>query len=268
MKKVLLLLAIFLQAFALRAQEDTTFVKIDSIGVDLIDFTVDNLGNVYTLDKDNQLKKLNERGDSIAVFNDVRRYGKVYSIDATNPLKILLFYKDFGTIVVLDKYLNPRNTIDIRKQGIFQAKAIAQSFDNGIWIYDELEAKLKRMRDDGTIIDQSADFRQLMEVAPAPTQIVDQDRLVYLYDSTQGLLVFDYFGTLKNKIALLGWQDFQVIGNDIFGRKASAFERYQLNSLSLKEKELGEKLEGAEKIKIAINYLYSLKNGKIIIYKL
>ena len=48
------------------------------------DFTTDNLGNIYLLNSANEIKKVNERGDSIAVYNDVRRYGRVFSIDATN----------------------------------------------------------------------------------------------------------------------------------------------------------------------------------------
>ncbi|HLI92121.1 MAG TPA: hypothetical protein VKU83_00860, partial [Puia sp.] len=61
----------------------------------IVDFNVDNLGNIYVINRDNQLKKLSPRGDSLAVFNDVIRYGKVASIDVTNPLKILVYYRDF-----------------------------------------------------------------------------------------------------------------------------------------------------------------------------
>ena len=45
--------------------------------------------------------KMNSRGDSLAVFNDVKRFGTVTQVDATNPLKILLYYKNFSSIVVL-----------------------------------------------------------------------------------------------------------------------------------------------------------------------
>ena len=205
------------------AQQDTLFKKVRIIGSDIVNFTVDNLGNIYTLDKSDLLKKMDAQGDSIAVFNDVRRYGKVYSIDATNPLKVLLYYQAFGTIIVLDRLLNVVNKIDLRQQGIFQAKAIAQSYDNGVWVYDEQEAKMKRIGDDGSIIDQSADFRQTMETAPSPVQIVDQEKLLYLYDTAQGVFVFDYYGSLKNKVALLGWKDFQVIDHSIFLEEREIF---------------------------------------------
>lgn len=254
-------------AGTLLAQQDSTFKQVRILGADIINFTVDNLGNIYTLDKSDLLKKLNPQGDSVAVFNDVRKYGKVYSIDATNPLKVLLYYKDFGTIVVLDRLLNVRNTIDIRKLGIFQARAIAQSYDNGVWIYDELEAKLKRLNDDGVVVDQSSDFRQMMEAAPSPLQIIDQDKLVYLYDSMQGLFIFDYYGTLKNKMAFKGWQDFQVIDNSVVGRKEGVLERYEPGTLSLKELRLDSSLAASDRIRVTPNRLYSLKDGIITIYE-
>ena len=250
------------------SQEDNSLQLVNVIKGGYTDFSVDNLGNILLLDSNNQLKKLSPAGDSIAIFNDVRKYGKVYSIDAGNPLKILLYYRDFGTIVVLDRLLNIRTTIDLRKQNIFQAKAICQSYDNAVWVYDEGEAKLKRLADDGTIIDQTGDFRLQLDEAPSPTFIDDHDRLVYLYDSSKGLLVFDYFGTLKNKLAFTGWQDFQLAGKYIVGRKGVLLERYQLSSLSLEEKLLPGILKNTDKIRISGDRLFCLRGGRLYIYSL
>ena len=250
------------------SQKDSSLQLVLTINGGYTDFTVDNLGNIFLLDSNNQLKKLSPAGDSIAIFNDVRNYGKVYSIDAGNPLKILLYYRDFGTILVLDRLLNTRTTINLRKQNIFQAKAICQSYDNAIWVYDEGEAKLKRIGDDGNLIDQSGDFRLQLEEAPSPSFIEDHDRLVYLYDSSKGLLVFDYFGTLKNKLPFTGWQDFQLAGKYIVGRKGILLEKYQLSTLLVEEKTLPGILKNTDKIKIAMDRLYCLRNGRLYIYSL
>jgi len=43
----------------------------------------------------------------------------VAQLDVTNPLRVLLYYKDFSTIVILDRLLSNRSTIDLRKQDIF-----------------------------------------------------------------------------------------------------------------------------------------------------
>ena len=112
-------------------------------------FAADNLGNVYVLTPAGLLIKLNNKGDSLNVFNDVRRYGTVYAIDVTNPMKVLLYYKDFSTVVMLDRYLSRINMIDLRKSGIFQAKAMGLSYDNNVWIFDEQSAKLKKIDETG-----------------------------------------------------------------------------------------------------------------------
>lgn len=268
MKKICLLYLFISLAAAGFAQSDSSLQLVKVIKGGYTNFSVDNLGNIILLDSNNQLKKISAAGDSIAIYNDVRKYGKVFSVDAGNPLKILLYYRDFGTIVVLDRLLNMRTTIDLRKQNIFQARAICQSFDNAIWVYDEGEAKLKRIADDGTIVDQTGDFRLQLDEAPAPTFIEDHDRLVYLYDSSRGLLVFDYFGTLKNKLAFTGWQDFQLAGKYIIGRKGVLLERYQLSSLSLQEIRLPGILSNTDKIRIAGDRLFCLRKGSIFIYAL
>jgi len=268
LKKIILIVSLVAITAAGFAQSDAAPKLILTTGSNIADFTVDNLGNIFLLDSNNQLKKLTPDGDSVAIFNDVRKFGKLYSIDAGNPLKILLYYRDFGTIVVLDRLLNVRTTIDLRSLNIFQARAICQSYDNAIWVYDEGEAKLKRIGDDGTLIDQTGDFRLQLDEAPSPTTIEDHDRLVYLYDSSKGLLVFDYFGTLKNKLAFTGWVDFQLAGKFIIGRKGVMLERYQLSTFLVEEKTLPAILKNAEKIKIAINRLYCLRNGSLYIYSL
>src|SRR5262245_37614242 len=117
-----------------KAQADTTFKLQKTISGDIVAFTIDNLDNIYIMNSHNQVKKLNGNGDSVAVFNNVKKYGKATLIDVSNPLKVLLYYRDFATIVVLDRFLNVVNTIDLRKQNILQAKAIGQSFDNKVWV--------------------------------------------------------------------------------------------------------------------------------------
>ena len=119
---------------------------VETIRGEIRDFATDNLGNIYLVKQGNQIKKLNAKGDSLAVYNDVKRYGNIYSIDATNPLKVLVYFKDFSTIIILDRLLAVRNVIDLRKQNILQVNAIASSYDNNIWLYDELDSKSKTIR--------------------------------------------------------------------------------------------------------------------------
>jgi len=44
--------------------------------------------------------------------------------------------------------------------------------------------------------------------------------MLYLYDTLQGVFVFDYYGALKNNIMISRWQNFKVAGKYIFGSRA------------------------------------------------
>lgn len=242
------------------------FVLTLTISQDIVDFRVDNLGNIYVINRDNQLKKLSSRGDSLAVFNDVRRYGKIASIDVTNPLKILVYYRDFTTIIELDRFLNLINTIDLRTQNILQAKAVGLAYDNNIWIFDELEAKLKRIGDDGTVLDQTTDFRQLFDTVPDPASVCDRGGLVYLYDTARGVYIFDHYGTLKTHLDLSGWKDFDVIGRSMLGRDETKFYRYQQATLNLQEEPIPAAYQGASHIHITPTVIYVLKKTGLEVY--
>ena len=242
------------------------FQLTKTLGPDIVDFTADNLGNIYVLNKDNQLKKLGPNGDSLAVFNDVRRYGKIATVDATNPLKILVYYREFTTIIELDRFLNIINTIDLRKQNILQAKAIGLAYDNNVWVYDEMDARLKRIADDGSLVDQTTDFRQLFDAAPDLSVIRDQGGLVYLYDTTKGVYIFDHYGTLKTHIDLPGWEDFDVVDKNLVGRDAKKFYRYQPGTLDMKEEPIPPAYKGAIRIRITPAVIYVLKPAGLEIY--
>jgi streptogramin lyase len=149
-------------------QADSVFHFVKDYRGGISDFTVDNLGNLYFVYQNGQLKKLRPNGDSLAVYNNVRKFGKLYAVDVSNPLKVLLHFKDFNTIVILDRLLNERSVLDLRKHNLLQVKAIGQSYDNNLWIFDELEVKLKKIGDDGRMIDQSNDFRQIFDSTPSP----------------------------------------------------------------------------------------------------
>ena len=247
------------------AQTDS-FHSLKTISGDIVDFAVDNLDNVYLISSSNQVKKLNANGDSVAVFNDVKKYGQATLIDVSNPLKVLLYYRDFATIVVLDRFLSLRNTIDLRRQNILQVKAIGQSYDNKIWIYDELDNKLKKIDDDGTVLGETPDFRQLFDPVPSPQKIFDEDRFVYLYDSTQAVYAFDYYGALKNKIPINHWNNFTVAGKFIYGSKGPTLYRYEIKTFRTQEWKLPEAILNAKAFNFTSTRLYALRHDRIDIF--
>ena len=249
------------------AQTDSLFVPFKKIKADIVAFAADNFDNVYLLNSSDQLKKINADGDSIGVFNNVRKYGKVAQIDVSNPLRVLLYYKDFSTIVVLDRLLNIRGTIDLRKQDIFQVQAVCLSYDNKIWLYDEFEHKLKKIDEDGKLLFATSDFRQLFDEAFSFTTICDQDGLLYLYDKNKGVYVFDYYGTMKNIFSLTGYDNFKAVGKFITATRNDSLMRYQPSNLLLQEVKLPAAFRKTQ-ILFTATKAYALKKDELEVYQL
>lgn len=213
MKKLALLLFLVTLHFLAKAQNDSIIPLkvIDTLQQNARDMAIDNLGNIYLLSATNQIKKINANGDSIGVYNDVRRYGNIYSIDVTSPLKVVVYYRDYATIIVLDRFLNVLNTIDLRKLNILQARVVATSYDNNFWVYDDLDNKLKKINDNGDLLLESSDYRQAFDPAPVPVNLFDRDGLLYLVDANRGIIVLDYYGAKKNKWDFKGITNAEVI---------------------------------------------------------
>ena len=192
------------------AQRDTAFTLLQTYSGDISHAAIDNLDNLYIVSSTGQIKKLNNRGDSVAVFNGIRNYGLLHTLDVTNPLKPLLFYKDFSTVVVLDRLLSRRTALDLRKAGVLRPIAIGLSYDNNLWVFDQFDNKLKKLDEAGNVLLQTNDFRQLFDQTISPQRIINDGGFVYLTDSAKGIYVFDNYGAFKRRVDLKGWRSIDV----------------------------------------------------------
>jgi hypothetical protein len=258
--RIILFISVFIP-FASHAQPDTLFTLKKIYRGDIVDFTVDNLDNVYLLNSHNQIRKYDSKGDSVGVYNEVKKFGQASLVDVSNPLKILVYYRDFATIVMLDRFLNIVNVIDLRKQQILRAKAIGQSYDNKIWVYDEIENKLKKIDEDGRLMLETADTRLLLSQAIDPVKLNEENKYVYLYDTLKGVYVFDYFGALKNAIQIEKWKNFKVAEKYIFGSKGNMIYRYEISTFRVDEWKMPEALIGASAFNFTSTRLYALKKS-------
>ena len=265
-----LIVVVIITFFSLKlhAQDDSLFRFLKKIEYPISSFTVDNIGELYIINTDNQLKKYNEKGDSIGVFNLVTKYGKLSYVEAQNPWKTILFYKNYSTVVLLDKYLNMISDINLRKHNIFQVNALTTSYDNNIWLYDEQDNKLKKIDDSGNTLFETVDFRLLFDSVPSPKRIIDSDGFVYLYDPEKGLYIFDYYGSFKNKLPFLHWTDMAVIDKQIYGFDKENLYRYSPPFPEAKKYSLSPGLQDNNSIKAVNHKIYVLKNQQLQIYSM
>lgn len=265
--KIILLLIFTCLQFTAKAYGDTSWhlTQINFIEGNYADFNVDNLNNIYLINNNSSIKKLNDSGDSVAVFNNIRKYGNVFTLDVTNPLKILLYYKDFSTIIILDRFLNAVNTIDLRQKGILQAKAVAISYDNNYWVFDELNNTLKKLGNNSNLLLETSDFRTLFSEPFNPDRIIDNNGLLYLYDINSGWRIFDYYGAFKQYIPAASWQDVQVANKVLSGHDKKKFYQTTPETILIKSYEHFDS-GGFIKAIWQTNKLYMLKNNGLAIF--
>ena len=99
----------------------------------------DNQQNFYSL-KENVLSKNNFKQNF--EYKNVS-LGKITKIDFQNPLQIVVFYKNFNTVVLLDNQLNEIKKIDFNLQSHpINLEAVALSSQNQLWFYDGISSKI------------------------------------------------------------------------------------------------------------------------------
>ena len=269
--KIIFFISLLCSVLIVQAQNDSSiYLKQERfIAGNFNDFYGDNLGNIFLLMPNNRIKKINNKGDSIAVFNDVRRYGNIASIDVSNPLKILIYYKEFSTILILDRFMNMVNVIDLRKANILQTSAVAQSYNNNYWVFDALENKLKLINNSGEVLSETADFRILFEENFLPSKIIDNDGKLYLYDEKIGWMIFDYYGAFKQKYIAPQWNYVQVINNNLIGFSNDSMYEINLQNFNTKSFKYLKPFSLENKIKKTerqLNFIYALKEDGLYIY--
>lgn len=263
------LLTIWLSFFCLMLNAQAPkepFTLVKSIPVVAVDIAIDNLDNLYILTPTEQLKKLNANGDSVAVYNDVKRFGKLHSIDVSNPLKVLVYYKNFSTIVILDRLLSLRSVIDLRKQNIIQASAVALSYDNNIWIFDALENKLRKIDEFGNNLSETTDLRNILSTPIQPSKIIDHSGLVYLYDPLNGLFAFDYYGAFKRKYPVTGFDDIAISDKFILGTDKKNLQFFNTTNQIQQQYQFPSSFGGFQRYLVANSKLHAIGKDSITVY--
>lgn len=212
----------------------TTFSLISTYDAKANSMAVDNFGNFYAA-TNNDVLKFSSDGKFLYRYGEFK-YGKIGMMDVSNPMKMLVFYSDFMTVVILDKFLVPINTYNFFDLGYQNISAVASSTDGRIWFYDNIEFKLKKLDEAGKIFRESQALNVVLEQAPNPNFMVERDNKVYLNDPAIGVMVFDIFGSYEKTIPVKGLKKFQILQDQIVYFENNQLSSY--NSLTLEKKAL------------------------------
>ncbi len=189
-------------------------------GPEVADFFLDPVGKAYYLLDDDRFVTDNRLGDTRYSFYD-SSLGSPDYIDVTNPFQILIYYRQYGTVVILDRTLSELDRIDLfAREDLRQPGAIARSYDNGIWVFDNWDYRLVRLSEEGRIDQQSNNLRLELGVASDPSAIfVDRQAVMLYFPGENRLAVFTNYGKFERWItvpggARLSWYAPRLLGVD------------------------------------------------------
>jgi hypothetical protein len=179
-------------------------------------FTVDKLDNLYIY-QGNLLEKYNPEGKKTAHFSSVE-FGPAASIDATDPMQTILFFKEFNVFLVLDKNLNQiGKPVYLDKIGFPSIDAVCKSKQFGIWLFDNYEQRIILYGFNPKGILNEINLLKHTKTAGSIDFMIESGNELYLHQKNHAVLVYDQLGGRLSIHDLGEIKNFQVRnGNIVF----------------------------------------------------
>lgn len=224
-------------------------------------FTSDNLCNSYIVNGE-ELIKYNATGKLLLKYSN-KRFGNITTIDATNALKVLLYYKDFQQLVFLDNQLSQNgDAISLESLGYEQTDLVCSSFNNSFWIYNKQSNELLRFNENSKQIAKTGNLKQLLQAELKPDFMTEYNSFLYLNCPDIGIYVFDMYGTFNKIITLKNIRSFQVSDDVIYFFRENSFHSYNCKAFEEKSIPYNDSLLKnirIEKDRLFLQYIDSVK---------
>lgn len=153
--------------------------------------------------------------------------GNIASVDASNPMKIFVFYRELSTGVFLNQQLAELGRLELSENGeeiIFAAGA----GENQLALYDAISRCLILKNFDGKEINRS----EALTTKKILRLVVAGSRPILL--CSDKILIFDRFGNVEKSIALSWDNIIYADQNRLIGKNGSSSEEYLFNTNELK----------------------------------
>lgn len=223
--------------------------------------TTDNLNNTYIINGE-EIIKYNSKGKLMMKYSN-KRFGNITTTDATNALKILLYYKDFQQLVFLDNQLSQNGeAISLEMLGYEQTDLACSSFNNSFWIYNKQNNELIRFNENSQPIAKTGNLKQILQADIKPNFMIEHNSYLFINNPENGIYVFDMYGTFNKIISIKHLTSFQVSNNVLFyfqNGKLCSYEEKTFNEKCISYNDTLIKNVRIEKDRITIQYSDSLQ---------
>lgn len=178
--------------------------------------------------------------------------GDITSVNAFNPLKIIAFYKDFNTAIILDNRLAEMFKIDFSSLNSYKnISHIAPANNNSIWIFNQDE-QLVELYD-------YKNKKVLKKTIPITSRVLNMiSNYNYCWLLTEKYLyAFNYFGSIIFKLNNDGFTNLQEHHNNLILKKGNSLYLLANNGKSIQKMNLPNLLINQFFVTNQTLYIYS-----------
>lgn len=230
-------------------------------------FTSDQLGNLYII-KNAELKKVDFENNKEKNYSN-SLFGKISTVDVSDPFRTLLYYKDFNKIVFLDKNLSEIiSPIILDDLGYYNVLSVCQSVNGGFWLFDQSLSQLVYVDKSLNTVKKSSQLSDLLgqNIEQKQVFMLEKNDYIYLGINGEGVLLFDNYGTYLKTFPLLNSGVFQVSNGIISYYKEGKL--YFYNTKNFTEEHIPLPKHDCKQVRIENNRLLIQTKEKIFIYQL
>ncbi len=187
---------LLLSSHFLKAQKKAYHIRTTPIDATTF-IGVDSFQNVYTLKGKAFYKNNQENYQNLNL-------GEIFSIDIRNPFKIVLFYKNFNTVILLDNRLNEIEKIQFDFNISFAVKASS----NALWLFNQETRRLENFnykKQETTIFSPPFFGKNIRNIKGDLNNVFLHCR--------DAVIVYDYLGNISNEYSIPETARFEVSEN-------------------------------------------------------
>ena len=226
-------------------------------------FTTDNQANVYVVKAD-ELTKYDKIGKELYKYSN-KNFGNISFVDASNMLRIVVFYKDFLQVVFLDNTLSLNGEpVSLEKTGFQQAQLVCSSHNSGLWIYDLQNFELIRLDQNLLKTQQTGNLSSTLNMELKPNYLLEYDNKLSLNNPSIGVLLFDVYGTYYKTLPIKNAPRFQPIGDWVYFISDKKVKAY--HTITTEEKQFDMPLQEFLNFRLELGILMLRTSNSIFLY--
>ncbi|MCS6823602.1 MAG: hypothetical protein NZ529_04845 [Cytophagaceae bacterium] len=199
-----------------------------SLSSEVQSVSIDRYNYIYFSDANDNLYKYDSTGTMVQIFSPLKK-GNITLVEAWRNMNIFLFYRNFQEFVLLDRFLNPAPNKAFNRDLIRFARIATNSFDNNLWVVDEVDFSLKKYNISMNKVELTTPLDLLLNPAQYElTHIREYQNQLFINDKNSGVLVFDIFGNYKYKLPISGATYFNFFKDELYYCRGNEVRFYNI----------------------------------------